>query len=309
MNYQFDTEDAVTHGLPEAVLLHHLRYWVRTNKANEKNEFETEINGKKERRTWTYNSIRAFTVLFPFWKKGQIERILTKLTKQNVILKGNFNRTEYDRTSWYAFVDESFLKDTVPISRNREMDSPKSGNRNAEIGKPIPDRNTDIKTKDENFSFFENLSLNKDQEKKLFTLYRRKDIEENAEKYSTWKTKTKKKYRTDFAGILDFLKRNKIERKDKCSYCGLLEGRHKKSCYYSPEYEQKKQKEREEFTQIKAIKKAVHEKKESASPPEEQKRTERAEETPEERDRRIEKQKKKLAKQAEIILAQETVST
>jgi hypothetical protein len=137
MTYNFDVELAQKIGVEESIIANHLIFWIRKNKANGKHEHEG--------RTWTYNSVAAFEVLFPFWTKKQISRILKSLEDQKIIRTGNFNKLAFDRTLWYAFEDESILG--LPISPNRKMDSPEKENLispNGELsfpqtGEPIPD--------------------------------------------------------------------------------------------------------------------------------------------------------------------------
>ena len=128
----FDIEDAVKYGVNAAILLVHIRFWISKNKANGKH-FE-------DGRTWTYCSVKAYQKLFPYLGKSQINTALYKLVKAGVIVIGNYNKTNYDRTKWYALNDESgLLKHDIPF--------PKIGNGNGQNRKPIPDINTDINKK------------------------------------------------------------------------------------------------------------------------------------------------------------------
>ena len=99
--HHFKIRDAKRYGITEAILLYNLRFWIAKNKANGKHLHKG--------RTWTYNSCKAFSVLFPYLSESQIKRALASLVKQGAILKDNFNKKRYDRTSWYALTDESEL--------------------------------------------------------------------------------------------------------------------------------------------------------------------------------------------------------
>lgn len=101
MTYQFDTDIAALYGVDESIMIANLQFWIRKNEANGKHYHDG--------RFWTYNSIDAFTKLFPFWTARQIRRILKSLEDKGVIVTGNFNTSAYDRTTWYAFGD-SFLQ-------------------------------------------------------------------------------------------------------------------------------------------------------------------------------------------------------
>ena len=94
----FNPEAAQMYGVDGAIMLHHLAFWVYRNKLNENNE----IDG----HTWTWNSARAYTEIFPFWKDNQIRRILMNLEKDGAILSAVHNRARWDRTKWYTVTDK-----------------------------------------------------------------------------------------------------------------------------------------------------------------------------------------------------------
>lgn len=94
MIYSFDSRLAEEYGVDEAIFLHNLYFWIAKNEANGRHYYD----GK----SWTYNSMRAFSKLFPFWSKRQIERIINNLKAKGAIYVGNYNTAEMDRTQWYA---------------------------------------------------------------------------------------------------------------------------------------------------------------------------------------------------------------
>ena len=125
MKYSFDPIIAKYYGVDGAIVIENLYFWIMKNKANDKNYFDGEY--------WTYNSVKAFEELFPFWSKRQIERILKNLENEGAIKTGNYNKLQYDRTKWYA------LNQTVlSIYANGEMETTESGNENTQTGEPIP---------------------------------------------------------------------------------------------------------------------------------------------------------------------------
>ena len=99
--YHFRVLDAIRFGVDEAIMVANFRFWIQKNKANNKHFYKG--------RYWTYNSYKAFSELFPFWSGKQIRRILQSLIHQEVIITNNFNKTQYDKTKWYAFKDENLL--------------------------------------------------------------------------------------------------------------------------------------------------------------------------------------------------------
>jgi hypothetical protein len=94
----FQSTEAIEYGCEESIMINTFRFWIDKNIANEKHF--------NENRTWTYNSKKAMIGLFPFWTEKQIRRIIESLITQNVIIKGNFNKSSFDKTTWYAFKDE-----------------------------------------------------------------------------------------------------------------------------------------------------------------------------------------------------------
>lgn len=133
MEHSFDIDIAKIYGIPAAVLLKHLYWWVEKNKANEKNYYDGYY--------WTYNSKKAFADLFPYLTARQIDYALQKLIEDGLIITGNYNKVAYDRTLWYAITKKGYS-----ILQNCEMETTKSGNGNPEIEQPIPNINTGSKT-------------------------------------------------------------------------------------------------------------------------------------------------------------------
>jgi len=127
MNHSFDIEIAKEYGVDEAIMINNFQFWIMKNKANGKHEYD----GK----TWTYNTAKALSLLFPYWSSKQCTRVINNLVDNGVLLLGHYSINSYDRTNWYAFnAEEKFLYN----------DFPKSGNGNVEIGKSsITDINTD----------------------------------------------------------------------------------------------------------------------------------------------------------------------
>jgi len=133
-NYSFDISHAQDFGDREAIFIFNLAFWINHNRANKKNFHD----GK----TWTYNSHAAFIEIFPFWTSKQIRRVIESLLEQGVIIKGNYNKSSYDQTLWYAFADESkFLLNLGDRCPKGQMVLPEKSNENAQKGKPIPDIN------------------------------------------------------------------------------------------------------------------------------------------------------------------------
>ena len=125
MTHEFKTALAKMFGIEEAILIHNFHHWITENKANNRNFFEG--------RFWTYNSQRAYTDLFPYMSEGKIKRIINSLIEKGLLMKGNHNVNQYDRTNWYAFTDEG-----LSIVQNYYIDWSKMANGRVENSRPIP---------------------------------------------------------------------------------------------------------------------------------------------------------------------------
>lgn len=147
MEYSFNTEHAELYGINEAIMIRNFQYWIKKNKSNGKNLFED--------KTWTYNSVNAFTELFPFWSSNQINRILNSLIKQEVLITGNFNKMKYDRTKWYAFVMENeFVETKKSICSNEKKHLSETTNASIGTNETIPNtKTTNTKTQIENTNY------------------------------------------------------------------------------------------------------------------------------------------------------------
>lgn len=89
---------AERYGFEEAVFLDTIVYWYRTNRANNRNF--------RDGRWWTYNSIKAFEDIFPWWSAKQIRRIANSCREQGALIAGEYNEDRRDRSLWYTPGDE-----------------------------------------------------------------------------------------------------------------------------------------------------------------------------------------------------------
>lgn len=140
-NHSFNIYVAADYGIEAAVIIQNFQFWLNKNLANKVHIHDGKV--------WTYNSAKAMAELFPYFNAKKIAYVINKLVDDGVLIKGNYNQSAYDRTCWYAFVDENkwlnrhaenenpFLKQDNPF--------PKSRNGLSKNGEPIPDINTDSK--------------------------------------------------------------------------------------------------------------------------------------------------------------------
>jgi len=129
---QFDTEVAMHVGINAAVIYRNIQYWCEKNRTNEMNEHEGLF--------WTYNSIKAFCKQFPYLTEKQIRSSLKLLEEKGYIKSGNFNKSSYDRTKWYADLMPKMSDSNCLVG---QMENDEKANGNALDGEPIPNINTD----------------------------------------------------------------------------------------------------------------------------------------------------------------------
>lgn len=211
MQHYFDINIAMKYGIQPAIILNNLYFWIEKNRANEKHFYDGYY--------WTYNSMKAFSELFPYMTERQIDYAIKKLVESGLIIKGNYNKSSYDRTCWYAITKEGYsvlknceieeTKAKQSILQNCEMDSTKSkpcisqncemdftnlSNGNDTIVKPIPDINTDskqineekenYKEKENEFSLQKNISIStkkRNEKNQEYELIELKRVKEKVE--------------------------------------------------------------------------------------------------------------------------------
>ena len=100
MYHSFDVDIAADYGIPEAIFLCNIYFWVKQNTLNKHNYFEG--------RYWTYNSLSAYTGLFPYMSKSTIQRAIKHLKDEGLILAGNFNNDRFNHTNYYTLTEKVY---------------------------------------------------------------------------------------------------------------------------------------------------------------------------------------------------------
>ena len=134
MNHSFNVEIAEKYGMEKAVLLENFYFWIKKNKANNKNLYEG--------RYYTYNTAEAFAELFPYIKERRIAQLLREMENEdNLLLSGQF--FNYDRTKSYTLTD--FALSYFEASNIQNFDNGTNGNLTKEDTETGDCLNTDIK--------------------------------------------------------------------------------------------------------------------------------------------------------------------
>lgn len=137
MTHTFDTKIAEKFGVESAIILQNLFFWVQKNKANEKHYYDGNY--------WTYNTAKGFAEIMPYMNHRQITYAIQTLIKEKVVIKGEYNKNPYDRTSWFALSSDVFS-----FLEGQNFDS-----RDTKNGNSYTDSNTDNKQIVKDDSFFE----------------------------------------------------------------------------------------------------------------------------------------------------------
>lgn len=98
MEHHFNIYLATGFGVDEAIFVHNLYFWIQQNKANNKHMYD----GKH----WTYNTMKAYGELFPYWNTARVRRIIESCRRHGLIeTSDEYNEDKRDRTLWYAVTE------------------------------------------------------------------------------------------------------------------------------------------------------------------------------------------------------------
>ena len=141
MEHSFDIDIAKEYGIPAAILLKHIYYWVEKNRTNEKHY--------RDGYYWTYNSMKSFCKLFPYMSESTIKRAIKKLSDEGLIIEAVYNDVPFDRTKWYTLTSLGYELirrsigdvDSVPLAQNDQSHWVKmTKSDEVKMSKPIPDK-------------------------------------------------------------------------------------------------------------------------------------------------------------------------
>jgi hypothetical protein len=88
----------VDHSVNIAIFIQYLAQWSFTNLAHNKHIHDGHV--------WTYNSIEGLKTYFPYWTTDQIKLVIKNSVDAGLVQKGNYNKSGYDRTLWYALTEK-----------------------------------------------------------------------------------------------------------------------------------------------------------------------------------------------------------
>ena len=125
-------------GLNESIVLQQIHYW---NSINEKTN-----NNFRDGYYWTFNSYHEWTRQFPFWSARTVQRAITSLEKLKLVVSGNYNKLQIDRTKWYR-IDYEVLEalEQSPFGQNGTINMTKWHDHLDSLGLPLPETNSETK--------------------------------------------------------------------------------------------------------------------------------------------------------------------
>lgn len=133
MVHYFDVEVAKEYGVNAAIILSNIAFWVVKNEANGEHFHDGYY--------WTYNSVSAYSEMFPYLTEKQIRTALETLRAENIIIAGNYNSDKRDRTLWYALTEKG-----RSICRIGNSDLPQKADSFAPEGKSYNSNNNILNT-------------------------------------------------------------------------------------------------------------------------------------------------------------------
>jgi hypothetical protein len=95
---------------------------------------------RNQQKRGTYNTIDEIALNFPYWQNHQVRYFIDVLVERDILIKGNHNKSSFDKTCWYAFKDEekwNFSNKSYE-RENSQIERLKSSNRKEKIRKTIP---------------------------------------------------------------------------------------------------------------------------------------------------------------------------
>jgi hypothetical protein len=107
----FNTEDAKVYGVVPAIILYDIRIYIRGKISRDESRHKIkdgELAGQE--RHWIFDSINSISSRHPYLTKSEVRRSMEKLLAEGVLVRGYFNQTPYDRTSWWALKDEPIVE-------------------------------------------------------------------------------------------------------------------------------------------------------------------------------------------------------
>ncbi|MER2061463.1 MAG: hypothetical protein ABS894_00880 [Aerococcus urinaeequi] len=161
-------------GVPEALMFQQIYYWV-----------QKEIN-IRDGYSWVYNTYEEWQKQFPFWSTKTIQRTITSLEKQGLIVSSSeYNKMAIDKTKWYRLNIVSSPSGQNVLSN--ESNCPDTRGQNVQTNNHrLPETTT--KNKKEYIYFLEHTKLTQQEYDKLLALMGKDELDDFLERFNVWIT-------------------------------------------------------------------------------------------------------------------------
>jgi hypothetical protein len=147
---KFDDDLAVFLGVPAAVVLGKVHMWLNR---------ECTVDNIFDGRRWVYNPYKrsdkkkekgireghSWEENFPFYSLNTIKRAFNKLEGLGLLLSGEFNKLDGDRTKWYT-IDYAKLEELLPYNSPPLSEGDTPSTQNGSVGEPLPHPSTQIES-------------------------------------------------------------------------------------------------------------------------------------------------------------------
>ena len=123
--HSFDVDVACKVGINAAIVFQNIGHICEYHKTNESHFHDG--------RYWMFNTRKAFMAQYSYLTEKQVRLAVERLVEAGLVMKGNFNEKNFDRTTWYALTDEG-----QRIFRVGPIREPQRANTSAPEGQAIP---------------------------------------------------------------------------------------------------------------------------------------------------------------------------
>lgn len=108
-SHSFDVGIAKLLGVNAAIVFNHIVYWLRINAAKGSNF----IDG----RTWMYETQAEMAAFLEYMTLEEVKKSVVKLLDAGLLIKGNYNKNAFDKTSWYTTSDKEIIEIKKTLSK------------------------------------------------------------------------------------------------------------------------------------------------------------------------------------------------
>lgn len=127
--HHFRIPVAMEVGVNAAIILEHFDFWITKNRANERHFHDGSY--------WTYNSVSAFSEIYPYMSKKVIRSTLRKLEDGGYIIVGDYSPDRMNRPNWYSITEKGYALLNGPLCPKGQNDLPPGANRVAPEGNTL----------------------------------------------------------------------------------------------------------------------------------------------------------------------------